>query len=287
MKEKIHPDYHKITVVMTDGTSFETKSTWGKEGASMRLDIDPKTHPAWTGVRQSIDRGGRVQRFKDRFGSRRRHQGRRGKPAGAKTAPSNPLRTPPRRSKAGLPASLLLHSDRFLILGRRSGEIRSSRLCARLPRHVLAHRACRRRQGRARAGRPRPSLHGGLRLREGEPRRRPGELAGAHRDAAEAHRPQGLGPVQADHLGRGARRDHRQVEGDHRRKRAARPAGLRLLRPSGADEPRPGERPVPCAGQLAPAGRHGVRHLLRGSVERHASARSAAPIRKTSCIPTS
>ncbi len=68
MKDKIHPDYHKITVVMTDGTSFETKSTWGKEGASMRLDIDPKTHPAWTGVRQSIDRGGRVQRFKDRFG---------------------------------------------------------------------------------------------------------------------------------------------------------------------------------------------------------------------------
>ena len=68
MKDKIHPAYHKITVVMTDGTSFETKSTWGKEGASMRLDIDPKTHPAWTGVRQSIDRGGRVQRFKDRFG---------------------------------------------------------------------------------------------------------------------------------------------------------------------------------------------------------------------------
>lgn len=68
MKEKIHPDYHKITVTMTDGTTFETRSTWGKEGGTMRLDIDPKTHPAWTGVRQSIDRGGRVQRFKDRFG---------------------------------------------------------------------------------------------------------------------------------------------------------------------------------------------------------------------------
>ena len=68
MKETTHPDYHKITVVMTDGSSFETKSTWGKEGASLRLDIDPKTHPAWTGVRQSVDRGGRVQRFKDRFG---------------------------------------------------------------------------------------------------------------------------------------------------------------------------------------------------------------------------
>ena len=52
-KEKTHPDYHTITVVMTDGSSFETKSTWGKEGATLRLDIDPKTHPAWTGVRQS------------------------------------------------------------------------------------------------------------------------------------------------------------------------------------------------------------------------------------------
>ena len=70
MKEKIHPDYHKITVVMTDGTSFETKSTWGKEGASLRLDIDPKTHPAWTGVRQSIDRGGRVQQCASRFDAR-------------------------------------------------------------------------------------------------------------------------------------------------------------------------------------------------------------------------
>jgi large subunit ribosomal protein L31 len=68
MKEKIHPDYHEINVVMTDGSSFTTKSTWGKAGATMRLDIDPKTHPAWTGVRQSVDRGGRVQRFKDRFG---------------------------------------------------------------------------------------------------------------------------------------------------------------------------------------------------------------------------
>ncbi len=88
MQEKIHPDYHTITVVMTDGTSFETKSTWGKEGASLRLDIDPKTHPAWTGVRQSIDRGGRVQRFKNRFGM----IGDAGVGAGAKrSAPSRTL----------------------------------------------------------------------------------------------------------------------------------------------------------------------------------------------------
>ena len=93
MKEKIHPDYHKITVVMTDGTSFETKSTWGKEGASLRLDIDPKTHPAWTGVRQSIDRGGRVQRFKDRFGMTG-SAGAGGMGAGTKSTGTKPEATP-------------------------------------------------------------------------------------------------------------------------------------------------------------------------------------------------
>ncbi|MGA0057505.1 MAG: 50S ribosomal protein L31, partial [Pelagibacteraceae bacterium] len=30
MKKEIHPNYHKIKVVMTDGTEFETRSTWGK-----------------------------------------------------------------------------------------------------------------------------------------------------------------------------------------------------------------------------------------------------------------
>ena len=30
--KNIHPNYHKIKVEMTDGTLFETKSTWGSEG---------------------------------------------------------------------------------------------------------------------------------------------------------------------------------------------------------------------------------------------------------------
>jgi large subunit ribosomal protein L31 len=92
MKEKTHPDYHKITVVMTDGSSFETRSTWGKEGATMRLDIDPKTHPAWTGVRQTVDRGGRVQRFKDRFGMTGGAGGGMG--AGTKSGGAKPEATP-------------------------------------------------------------------------------------------------------------------------------------------------------------------------------------------------
>ena len=49
MKKNVHPDYHKITVVMTDGSSFETRTTWGKEGDTLKLDIDSKSHPAWTG----------------------------------------------------------------------------------------------------------------------------------------------------------------------------------------------------------------------------------------------
>jgi large subunit ribosomal protein L31 len=68
MKKELHPDYHKITVVMTDGTEFETFSTYGSEGDTLRLDIDPTSHPAWTGGSQHlVDRGGRVSRFKKKF----------------------------------------------------------------------------------------------------------------------------------------------------------------------------------------------------------------------------
>src|SRR5690348_9354442 len=48
MKPKIHPDYHEINVVMTDGSKFTTRSTYGKPGETLHLDIDPKSHPAWT-----------------------------------------------------------------------------------------------------------------------------------------------------------------------------------------------------------------------------------------------
>ena len=69
MKNEGHPDYHKVTIVMTDGTRFETRSTLGRAGDVLQLDIDPKTHPAWTGGGQQIvDRGGRVSRFKKKFG---------------------------------------------------------------------------------------------------------------------------------------------------------------------------------------------------------------------------
>jgi len=68
MKKDIHPDYHEITVVMTDGTSFKTHSTWGEPGAKLTLDVDPTTHPAWTGgATRIVDRGGQVAKFNKRF----------------------------------------------------------------------------------------------------------------------------------------------------------------------------------------------------------------------------
>lgn len=69
MKSDIHPDYHQITVVMTDGSEYKTRSTWGKEGDVLKLDVDPKSHPAWTGGAQRIvDTEGQVARFNRRFG---------------------------------------------------------------------------------------------------------------------------------------------------------------------------------------------------------------------------
>jgi large subunit ribosomal protein L31 len=68
MKPDTHPDYHTVKVIMTDGTEFTTRTTWGKPGDTLHLDIDPKSHPAWTGGQQHlVDRGGRLSRFQKKF----------------------------------------------------------------------------------------------------------------------------------------------------------------------------------------------------------------------------
>ena len=68
MKKDIHPDYHMIEVKMTDGSTYQVRSTWGKEGDVMALDIDPTSHPAWTGgSTKLLDTGGRVSKFKNKY----------------------------------------------------------------------------------------------------------------------------------------------------------------------------------------------------------------------------
>ena len=67
MKKEGHPDYHMITVELTDGSSYQTRSTWGEAGETLKLEIDPKSHPAWTGVSRLVDSGGQVAKFNKRF----------------------------------------------------------------------------------------------------------------------------------------------------------------------------------------------------------------------------
>jgi large subunit ribosomal protein L31 len=67
MRKDIHPDYHTINIRMTDGSSFTTRSTWGKEGDTLTLEIDPLSHPAWTGGPQKLIAGGKLERFYRRY----------------------------------------------------------------------------------------------------------------------------------------------------------------------------------------------------------------------------
>lgn len=69
MKEGIHPDYHEITVKLTDGSSFKTFSTWGKEGDTLQLDTDITTHNAWVGGKSKLnENAGNVAKFNQKFG---------------------------------------------------------------------------------------------------------------------------------------------------------------------------------------------------------------------------
>ena len=68
MRKDIHPDYHPIEVKMTNGDMLQMRSTWGSEGATLSLDIDPSVHPAWNGgSSRLLDTGGRASKFKKKY----------------------------------------------------------------------------------------------------------------------------------------------------------------------------------------------------------------------------
>jgi large subunit ribosomal protein L31 len=66
MKANTHPQYNELTVIRTDGTKFVTRSTYSRS-TEMRLDVDPLTHPAWTGSTGKLMETGRMAKFKGRF----------------------------------------------------------------------------------------------------------------------------------------------------------------------------------------------------------------------------
>ncbi|MDD4494202.1 MAG: 50S ribosomal protein L31 [Eubacteriales bacterium] len=64
MKEKTHPEYYEATVKCACGETFKTGST-KKE---LRVDICSSCHPFFTGKQKLVDTGGRVEKFKKKFG---------------------------------------------------------------------------------------------------------------------------------------------------------------------------------------------------------------------------
>ncbi|MCE2687463.1 MAG: 50S ribosomal protein L31 [Rickettsiales bacterium] len=65
-----HPKQHLVNVKMTDGSQFQIMTSWGKEGDTLTLDMDPKNHPAWQTNGQSFINANdeRVSKFNAKFG---------------------------------------------------------------------------------------------------------------------------------------------------------------------------------------------------------------------------
>lgn len=65
MKPEIHPAYDEITVTCSCGSSFQTRSTVGKE---LQIEVCSNCHPFYTGKQKMVDTGGRVDKFRRRYG---------------------------------------------------------------------------------------------------------------------------------------------------------------------------------------------------------------------------
>ena len=65
MKEGIHPKYSEVTVKCSCGSEFTTRSTAGKE---IHLDVCSQCHPFYTGKQKTLDTGGRVDKFRQKYG---------------------------------------------------------------------------------------------------------------------------------------------------------------------------------------------------------------------------
>ena len=67
MKADLHPDYAKITARCSCGNVIETRSTLGQD---IHLEVCSSCHPFYSGKQKIVDAGGRVERFRRRFGNR-------------------------------------------------------------------------------------------------------------------------------------------------------------------------------------------------------------------------
>ena len=67
MKADIHPKYSATKVTCSCGNSFETQSTYGDE---LGIEVCSACHPFYTGKQKMVDSGGRVDRFRKKYGKK-------------------------------------------------------------------------------------------------------------------------------------------------------------------------------------------------------------------------
>lgn len=68
MKKGIHPEYEEITVVLSDGTEFTTRSTMNTKDGKYRSEVDSKNHPFYTDNLKLQKKADRIDRFNKRYG---------------------------------------------------------------------------------------------------------------------------------------------------------------------------------------------------------------------------
>ena len=64
MKEGIHPNYNEVEVKCACGNTFKTKST----NKSIHVEVCSECHPYYTGTAKLVERGGRADKFKQKYG---------------------------------------------------------------------------------------------------------------------------------------------------------------------------------------------------------------------------
>ena len=65
MKAEIHPDYTEIKVTCSCGNEFKTRSTLGQD---LHVEVCSACHPFYTGKQKIVDSGGRVDKFRRKYG---------------------------------------------------------------------------------------------------------------------------------------------------------------------------------------------------------------------------
>lgn len=70
MKNGIHPDYKEITVLLSDGSQIQTRSTMNTANGTYKSEIDSKNHPFYT-KKAFTAKAGRVDRFKRMYDNKK------------------------------------------------------------------------------------------------------------------------------------------------------------------------------------------------------------------------